>query len=105
MLNDILWLGDKQRKTIVDAFGGSGAISMNINENLNMRQIYNDLGIMNESLFISLKKENGKALKERMEEFIKFVIEDTGNEKKAKDFFRCYEGIQQFTTLNNISNA
>lgn len=90
MLNDILLLGNKQKQTIVDAFGGSGAISMNINENLEMEQIYNDIGIMNEKLFKSIKR--GDELKGKIEDFIKLVVEDR-DEGKAKKFLQCYEPL------------
>ncbi len=92
MLNDILLLGKKKGNTIVDAFGGSGAVSMNISEEFTMKQIYNDYGIMNAGFFLSLKN-GGQKLKKMVEEFIRLVVEDTGDEKKAKDFFKCYNGV------------
>lgn len=91
MLNVILWLGDKGNSKFVDTFGGSGTISMNVDRGLVSERSYNDLGALNYAFFKTIKNE--KALKDLIGRFIDLVIKHTGNEEKAKDFFRPYEEI------------
>ena len=93
MLNEMLRLGKKESFVFTDGFGGSGTISLNIDSNLKMKQEYNDLGILNEALFISLKNNGGQALKDRVANFIDLILNHTGDEKAARDFLSPYAEV------------
>ena len=93
MLNEMLRLGKKESFVFTDGFGGSGTISLNINSNLKMKQEYNDLGILNEALFMTLKNSGGQALKDRVANFIDLILNHTGDEKAARDFLSPYSDI------------
>ena len=93
MLNEMLRLGNKAGFVFTDGFGGSGTISLNINSNLKMKQEYNDLGILNEALFMTLKDNGGQALKERVAYFIDLILNHTGDEKAARDFLSPYSDV------------
>lgn len=100
MLNVMLRLGngDKKKCKFVDAFGGSGTISMNIDGSLGLEQTYNDLGILNHAFFQSIQNE--EELEKLVKKFIELVINHTGDEEKAGDFFNPYEKILK-SELNN----
>ncbi|MDY4414314.1 MAG: hypothetical protein SPE43_08130, partial [Ruminococcus sp.] len=93
MLNEMLRLGKKERFVFTDGFGGSGTISLNINSNLKMKQEYNDLGILNEALFMTLKNNGGQALKDRVANFIDLILNHTGDEIAARNFLNPYSDI------------
>lgn len=93
MLNEMLRLGKKERFVFTDGFGGSGTISLNINSNLKMKQEYNDLGILNEALFMTLKNNGEQALKDRVANFIDLILNHTGDEKVARKFLSPYSDI------------
>ncbi|MGN0132775.1 MAG: DEAD/DEAH box helicase [Lachnospiraceae bacterium] len=93
MLNEMLRLGKKEGFVFTDGFGGSGTISLNIDSNLKMKQEYNDLGILNEALFMTLKNNGGQALKDRVANFIDLILNHTGDEKAARDFLSPYSEV------------
>jgi superfamily II DNA or RNA helicase len=99
MLNEMLRLGRKNNCTFIDAFGGSGTISMNIASGLKMKQWYNDLGKLNEAFFKTLKNRKGQTLKDRVNEFIELILSHTGNDDDARKFFEPYmevKGVKEF---------
>lgn len=93
MLNEMLRLGKKEGFVFTDGFGGSGTISLNINSNLKMKQEYNDLGILNEALFMTLKNGGGQALKDRVANFIDLILNHTGDEIAARKFLSPYAEV------------
>ena len=93
MLNEMLRFGKKESFVFTDGFGGSGTISLNINSNLKMKQEYNDLGILNEALFMTLKNNGGQALKDRVANFIDLILNHTGDEIAARNFLNPYSDI------------
>lgn len=96
MLNDMLVLADKSQTKFCDAFGGSGTISLNMNEQLELTQTYNDLGIFNKSFFDTLKDSaKRKKLKSMVENFIHLVFDNTGNDQKTQEFLKPYVDILQ----------
>lgn len=96
MLNDMLVLADKSQTKFCDAFGGSGTISLNMNEQLALTQTYNDLGIFNKSFFDTLKDSaKRKELKHMVENFIHLVFDNTGNDQKTQEFLKPYVDILQ----------
>lgn len=99
MLNEMLNLGNKEKFTFVDGFGGSGTVSLNIHTKLCAAQEYNDIGIINEAFLKSLQKNEGQALKDRVSKFIDLIINNSGNEKQAQAFLSPYKSI-----IKNIKN-
>lgn len=96
MLNDMLVLANKSQTKFCDAFGGSGTISLNMNEQLELTQTYNDLGIFNKSFFDTLKDSaKREELKHMVENFIHLVFDNTGNDQKAQKFLKPYVNILQ----------
>ena len=93
MLNEMLRLGKKESFVFTDGFGGSGTISLNIDSNLKMKQEYNDLGILNEALFMTLKNNGGEALKNRVANFIDLILNHTGDEIVARKFLSPYAEV------------
>lgn len=93
MLNEMLRLGKKEGFVFTDGFGGSGTISLNIDSNLKMKQEYNDLGILNEALFMTLKNNGGQALKDRVANFIDLILNHTGDEIAARKFLSPYAEV------------
>lgn len=72
---------------------------MNIDSTLQLKQEYNDLGILNKAFFDEIKDDKGSALKKRVKEFIDLVFYHTGDETKAKQFLKPYKEV-----INSISN-
>lgn len=99
MLNEMLRLGNKQSYHFIDSFGGSATISLNIDSNLELQQTYNDLGILNNALFMQLKVDKGSMLKKRIAEFIDLILNHTGDETTALAFLRPY-----LNTLLNVND-
>lgn len=93
MLNEMLRLGKRESFVFTDGFGGSGTISLNVDANLKMKQEYNDLGILNEALFMTLKDNGGQALKDRVANFIDLILNHTGDEKAARKFLSPYAEV------------
>lgn len=91
MLNMIIDMSEKKGYEFVDAFGGSGTITLNISNNLQMQQTYNDLGIFNKSFFDVLQDDKcAEKLKDKVKKLIDLIINDTGNNSKTEDFFQPY---------------
>lgn len=94
MLNDTLRIANKKEPAFIDAFGGSGTVTLNINPSLNMKQSYNDLGIFNKAFFDVLKDAKCRQeLKEKITEFIDLGINHTGDDNKTKVFFLPYVNL------------
>lgn len=91
MLNDIMGLFDRQGYEFIDAFGGSGTISLNVAPNLEMKQSYNDLGMFNKAFFDILRDEESvKKFKGKVAELIDLVCNHTGDDTKTQKFFEPY---------------
>lgn len=93
MLNEMLRLGGKQNYHFIDAFGGSGTVSLNIDSNLKLQQTYNDLGILNNALFDVIKVDKGTKLKAKIRDFINMILNQTGDEEAALVFLEPYRSV------------
>jgi superfamily II DNA or RNA helicase len=90
-LNEMLRLGNKRGKKFCDAFGGSGTVSMNIETSMQKKgSIYNDLGIFNHAFFTEICEDKGKALKDKVDEFIKLIIKEPHDDAEIESFLQPY---------------
>lgn len=74
MVNDLIELSKNNPKKVIDAFGGSGAYTMNgFYTNIQPKQVYNDLGLMNTAFYRCLQRP--KLMRELIEQ-IQMVIDE-----------------------------
>lgn len=91
MLNDMLALAGKKGYAFVDAFGGSGTVTLNMNSALGLKQSYNDLGIFNKCFFdVLCDRGCRELLKDEVKAVIKLVVDHTGDDNETQKFFEPY---------------
>jgi len=92
--------------TVIDAFGGSGACTMNgFYKKIEPNRVYNDLGIMNTAFYRCLQNKQDKAALEReIKKLIDMAFSSYDPSDCMKGFWGKYANYLQEKTVNNSSS-